>query len=61
MNDKNYDELRSIFTDIANVAATTKDYETATKLFRIAERIIEVRMNIYMDKAFDKFVNGYQE
>ena len=57
MDEKYYNELRNIFTDIADVAATTKDYETATKLFRIAERIIEVRMNIYMDM----YVNGYQE
>ena len=59
MDEKYYNELRNIFTDIADVAATTKDYETATKLFRIAERIIEVRMNIYMDMY--KYVNGYQE
>lgn len=59
MNERYYDELRNIFTDIADVAATTKDYESATKLFRIAERIIDVRMNIYMDMY--KCINGYQE
>ncbi len=61
MYDKYYKELQNIFTDVANVAATTKDYETATKLFRIAEHLIEVRTNLFMDMSCDRFKNGYQE
>ena len=61
MYDNYYKELQNIFTDVANAAATSKDYETSKKLFRIAERLIEVRTNIYMDIACDRFKNGYQE
>ena len=61
MYDKYYEELRNIFTDVANAAATSNDYETSKKLFRIAEHLIEVRTNLYMDMACDRFRNGYQE
>ena len=61
MNEKYYNELRSIFKDVATIAATTKDSETASELFKIAERLIDVRTMISIDAACDKFVNGYQE
>lgn len=61
MYDNYYKELQNIFTEVVNAAATSNDYETSKKLFRIAERLIEVRTNLFMDMSGDRFKNGFQE